>query len=80
MIEASSFVWLEADVPFAGMVRAVALLLQVLGGESGPVRDEAWSHYVAGGLLGVVAGEETTSRGAAAGCGIALGEAEAVVG
>ncbi len=80
MIEAGGFVGLESDVPLAGMIGAVALLLEVLGSEGGPVGDEAGGHYVAGGLLGVVAGEEATAGGAAAGGGIALCEAEAVVG
>ena len=80
MIEAGGLVGLEADMPFAGMVGAVALLLQVLGGEGGPVWDHAGGHYVGGGLLGVVASEEATTRGAAAGGRVALGEAEAVAG
>ena len=71
---------LEANMPLTRVVGAVAEGLQMLRCETSPIRHDAGGHHIAGGLLGILSGKDATARGATAGCGVALGEAQTVRG
>ena len=62
------------------MIRTISKRFQIFRKEFGVIRDIAWSHDIAGGLLRVVAGEQAASGGSAAGGGVALREAESAGG
>ena len=81
MVEAdAAFAGHVPDVPFAGVVTAVAERLQILRKISQIVRDLAGSHDIARRLLRVLAGQQATARRAAARGGIGLRKAHAVGG
>ena len=70
----------ESHMPFAGMITAISQGLQIFGNEFREVGNVTRGHHIACRLLGIIAGEQATSRWTAARGGVALSEAQTLLG
>ena len=73
----AAFAYCKTHVPLSRMIGTVAQWLEVFGNELSEIGNIPGCHQVTSGLLGVVAGKQTTPRRPAACRGIALREAQA---